>query len=335
MKGIRQRNNKWEWNCTFNGTRRTGTAPTKKEAIQQREKTMERLRTGQEKVTLKLGYDLALQGPWKNNKALDKSMTYIQFALNYFGDMDMRDITEENIDNYVLYCEEQGNKPATINRKLSALSGMLKALKRRRYIDRIPDLPRQKERNQKERWVTQSEEKEMVEYMLSIGKPEHADVIMVLADTGLRIGELFNLNVRDAQFTGTKAPNGLVRIWQTKTDTARTVALTRRAKDILKKYIKGKDFTDKILPHTYTWFKKPWDRMKKALDLQGQKDLTPHILRHTCASRLAMAGVPLSHIAQMLGHSNTYTTNRYAHLAPETTYYLPEKLEVARQAEIC
>ena len=49
-----------------------------------------------------------------------------------------------------------------------------------------------------------------------------------------------------------------------------------------------------------------------------------HDLRHTFASRLAMAGVPIRTIADLMGHSEVQTTARYAHLAPG---YLAEAVE--------
>jgi integrase len=45
-------------------------------------------------------------------------------------------------------------------------------------------------------------------------------------------------------------------------------------------------------------------------------DYTPHSLRHTAASWLVQAGVPLMEVQRLLGHSTPTMTNRYAHLAP-------------------
>ncbi|MBI4820868.1 MAG: site-specific integrase [Deltaproteobacteria bacterium] len=41
-----------------------------------------------------------------------------------------------------------------------------------------------------------------------------------------------------------------------------------------------------------------------------------HVLRHTYASHLAMAGVPLPVVAELMGHGDIRVTMRYAHLSP-------------------
>ena len=53
---------------------------------------------------------------------------------------------------------------------------------------------------------------------------------------------------------------------------------------------------------------------------------------HHFASRLAMDGVDLNTIRELLGHSDYAMTLRYAHLAPEFKMKAVEVLDVARDA---
>jgi len=54
-----------------------------------------------------------------------------------------------------------------------------------------------------------------------------------------------------------------------------------------------------------------------AVEEAGLRDFTWYCLRHTFASRLAMAGVDLLTISELMGHRTIQMTKRYAHLAPE------------------
>lgn len=51
-----------------------------------------------------------------------------------------------------------------------------------------------------------------------------------------------------------------------------------------------------------------------------------HDLRHSCASWLVQAGVPIYTVAEILGHSSVQVTKRYAHLAPQHLQDAIEKL---------
>jgi len=52
-----------------------------------------------------------------------------------------------------------------------------------------------------------------------------------------------------------------------------------------------------------------------AVRTAGIENFVWHDLRHCYASRLRQAGVPLGHIAELLGHKGLAMTGRYAHLS--------------------
>ena len=64
----------------------------------------------------------------------------------------------------------------------------------------------------------------------------------------------------------------------------------------------------------------------------GIEDFTWYCLRHSFASRLAMAGVDLRTIADLMGHQTIQMTMRYAHLAPAHQRSAVEQLVAVQKA---
>ena len=68
---------------------------------------------------------------------------------------------------------------------------------------------------------------------------------------------------------------------------------------------------------------KPWRRIRKAADLE---DVRIHDLRHTFASHGVAMGQGLPIIGKLLGHSQSQTTARYAHLAADPAIEVADKI---------
>jgi len=59
-----------------------------------------------------------------------------------------------------------------------------------------------------------------------------------------------------------------------------------------------------------------WQVVKKYARAAGiRKPVSTHTFRHTCATQMARAGVPIRHLQELLGHESIETTQIYTHLA--------------------
>ncbi len=260
-----------------------------------------------------MGYlaDRVFEKRWKGSKSESSALINIKETLNFFGrNRVAEDIGTEEVDDFVDMLAAKGNGNGTINRKLSALSTVLTFALERGYITSKPKIERKKEAQGRIRWLTKDEEAAVVDIMNRLGKVGLAQLIIFLADTGLRPKEATSLRWRDIDFE-----NKLVHVWDSKTKrSTRTIPMTRRVVKALKfQEGRGKDIP---FPIKKSAIRRQWDKAKHIMDLDDDTEFVPYALRHTCATRLLQKGATLPTIQEWLGHSNILTTMRYAHLMP-------------------
>jgi integrase len=94
------------------------------------------------------------------------------------------------------------------------------------------------------------------------------------------------------------------------------VPLNSRAREALKVLARHNEGSEYVCPGSAGRLGRDWQRwFEQAVRLAGVRNLRWHDLRHSFASRLAMAGVPLRTITELLGHKTLGMVMRYAHLA--------------------
>jgi site-specific recombinase XerD len=64
-------------------------------------------------------------------------------------------------------------------------------------------------------------------------------------------------------------------------------------------------------------FRQAWHEARATAGLGSDKQIVPHCLRHTCASRLVRGGIDIRRVQMWLGHQTLQMTMRYAHLATQ------------------
>lgn len=122
---------------------------------------------------------------------------------------------------------------------------------------------------------------------------------MLMADAGCRVGEALCFQ------PASLSPDGHLRVWGYKSGRWRLAPVTDRLRTALS---------------AVSWPPppKPKGKAHKALVRAIQRLLrpfgvTPHQLRHSFATRCALAGIPLTVIQRSLGHANPATTLIYIH----------------------
>ncbi|MBX3390054.1 MAG: site-specific integrase [Phycisphaeraceae bacterium] len=265
-----------------------------------------------EKHTLGVLRDKAVEKFWKGTKGERMAVLNADLVVEMLGDIEVRLITSAVIDLMISELKTKGNSGGTINRKLSALSKMLKLADDLGWLTKMPRISKQKEAEHRVRWLTQEEEDQVCRWFNHIGDTDMHDLVVFLIDTGARLSEALNLTKPDV-----RESNG--EFWatlrKTKNGTTRVVPLPPRVWQMLQQRPAGLSFFPPEL--TVSAIDHRWDRMRTKLGLEMDEEFVPHVLRHTYASRLVQRGVELLTVSKLCGHKSIMTTQRYAHLAPK------------------
>lgn len=148
-------------------------------------------------------------------------------------------------------------------------------------------------------------------------------MVLVSINTGLRQGELFNL-----EWPAVDVDNAIVTI---KGETAKSgedwhIPLNDEALSTLTQW-RAQTTGQLVFPGptgaAITEIKTAWGKLLKDAKIEGFRW---HDMRHHFASRLVMAGVDLNTVRELLGHADIKMTLRYAHLAPEHKAAAVQKL---------
>lgn len=144
--------------------------------------------------------------------------------------------------------------------------------------------------------------------------------------TGCRYGELTRMRVGDVDLAG-----GTILIRESKAGKSRRAHLTLEGRAFFESITAGRKASETLFQRdeaTRTVRPKDQDplawgqseqtrRMRDACEAAGLPLMGFHQLRHSYASALVAAGMPLAYVAQLTGHADTRMLEKYyAHLAP-------------------
>lgn len=201
-----------------------------------------------------------------------------------------------------------------------ALRAFLRYLIRNNYKTLAPekiDLPKTESRSVK--FLNTGQIERLLSQPLPFQKTGLRDkaILEVLFSTGLRVSELAKLDKDKVDLK--RREFGVIG----KGGRARVVFLSERAIKWLGKYLAARKDEDKALFISYSGPKGNHRLTSRSIQRIVKKyakkarlpmEVTPHVLRHSFATDLLMAGADIRSVQEMLGHKNISTTQIYTHV---------------------
>lgn len=255
----------------------------------------------------------------------------LDYLMLFVGkDVDIKDVTKENL----LFCIGELSKKkmaaTSINRFIAAVRTFFAYCKKFQYIPKNPaielktvripkKIPRFLTTNEMNSLCNQPELKEL------LWTSRDCAIFEMLYSSGCRVSELANLRFYDFMEGFSKA------IVKGKGNKDRVVYFAKQAQAALKIYM---DDRKKILQEKkvenepeYIFINQKGNRLSAAgirwivsrySGVEGTNHhISPHAFRHTFATQLLSNGADVRAVQELLGHSSISTTQRYTHITTE------------------
>ena len=150
------------------------------------------------------------------------------------------------------------------------------------------------------------------------GRSEYA-LLLFLYNTGARVSEATQLRVRDLQIGSRNGGHDLATL-HGKGGRTRHCPLWPETERVLVDEITGRAGEDAVFvsrlgtPFTRFGVYRLVERCAAQVPGLAGRTITPHVIRHTTACHLVLAGVDINTIRAWLGHVSISTTNIYAEI---------------------
>ena len=275
---------------------------------------------------------------WQNKPNEEVSLVNMKIIEKFFLPMTPLDsITTEKVDDFIMHLQNKGNKPSTINSKLSTLSKCIRFANDRGYIKVKPKIERPTiGNNARLRFFNIEEEQLVIDLLTEHGRKSFRNFFIFLLDTGIRPSEARGIHSRDIRKDDQLG--WVVDVKMVK-DTAgttlpRTLPLTERAYTAYQKLNDGSVYP--FAKFTKQEIRKNWDWVRGASGHthEADKDFVFYLTRHTCASRMVQRGINLAVVQKWMGHKTIQTTLIYAKLIPTNLLDARDALNSIKQTAL-
>lgn len=237
--------------------------------------------------------------------------------LHMFCEKPLRELVKKDIQSYIRSCAQRELKPATIRRKIAALSSFYKRLIHLEIIQKNPtaslSLPRLPQSMPKS--ISKEQAKKMIENPIQEGDYfiRNRAILECLYGGGLRVSELCQLDRENLEMKDGKAKLSVVG----KGNKPRRVFLPRLAYDALQELFKTTQYKpDSPLFQNCDGSRLSENAVYKICTKSAEKNgipqqVYPHVMRHSFATHLSTEGADIRRIQDYLGHKSVETTKIY------------------------
>lgn len=250
----------------------------------------------------------------------------------WLNDKNIEETNYKTIKEYLLFIQKFNYSKTTTARKIASIRTFFRYLYREKVIETNPatGIHSPKRGKNLPKFLTEQE----IEQILGNIKIEtpagyrNRTIFELLYATGMRVSELSGLNFGDLNLE-----NNEIRVVG-KGNKERIVLVSNKAKDFLYTYLKTARFMiykegklkdpDEKSPVfiNKTGYRLQPQSIRKAIKevvetIKLPKEVTPHVFRHSFATKLLENGADLRIVQELLGHSSISNTQIYTHVSTE------------------
>jgi site-specific recombinase XerD len=262
-----------------------------------------------------------------HKRTYDDDVIRMETLLSKFRERSADSITSQELERHLAQVAEGREwAPATVNRYRALISLVFRLAIESGKVRENPArlVKHRQENNARVRWLSPEEETRLRAVISEIC-PEHMPELDLALNTGLRLGEMYEL-----LWENVNLPRRVLTIPRAKNGERRHVPLNDAALAALSEFQKRSDGTGPVIRNIEGeplagprhWFE-PAVRKAKI------RAFSWHCLRHTFASRLVMVGIDIRTVQELMGHKDITMTVRYSHLAPKHTLAAVQRLSGA------
>ena len=257
-----------------------------------------------------------------SSNTVESYMRDLKYFLSYV-DKEILNITKRDIDNYILHLLPNYNE-SSINRIIASIKSFYKYLAiYKGFINVSEDVECLQRKKKLPKYLSIEEVDNLLDIELNTSFDHRNKAILELMySTGLRATELINLELNNIDTV-----NMIVHVYG-KGSKERIVPMSKIAVNYLDIYInnyrdslfvKGKPKTDALFlnNHGTKMTRQGLYNIigKIAKEKNINKEIIPHVLRHSFATHMIECGADIRSVQELLGHENVVTTEIYTHLA--------------------